>query len=161
VCFVSNKPINYTLHNMGSEGGEKEKNENSKNLDFWMIRPCEMYKNEYDDCTSIKSRLHQIFVHGNTVDCNHWHEDYSNCLKWKKSNDINAAETLVLSEKIKIRNRLKSFYANDVWETRRNPPENWNDPLPEYIAKRRAYSTLNDTLDDQSKEKNNSLCSIM
>lgn len=67
-----------------------------------------------------------------------------------------------MSEKIKIRNRWKSFYANDVWETRSNPPENWNDPLPEYIAKRQAYSTLKDTLDDHSKEKNSdSFCSIM
>jgi len=50
-----------------------------------------MYNNEYSECTSISSRLHQMFVHGSTVDCNHWHEDYINCLKWKKDKNIQAA----------------------------------------------------------------------
>jgi len=50
-----------------------------------------MYNNEYSECTSISSRLHQMFVHGSTVDCNHWHEDYINCLKWKNDKNIQAA----------------------------------------------------------------------
>jgi len=53
-----------------------------------------MYNSEYGECTSISSRLHQMFVHGNTVDCNHWHEDYINCLKWKKDKNIQAAVTI-------------------------------------------------------------------
>lgn len=32
-----------------------------------------------------------MFVHGNTEDCNHWHEDYTRCLKWKNDKDIKAA----------------------------------------------------------------------
>jgi len=39
------------------------------------------------------SRLHQIFVHGSTVNCNNWHEDYTNCLKWKNDKNIQAAVT--------------------------------------------------------------------
>ncbi|KAF0759549.1 UPF0545 protein [Aphis craccivora] len=132
--------------------------EKSKDLDLWMIRPCEMYNNEYSECTSISSRLHQMFVHGSTVDCNHWHEDYINCLKWKNDKNIQAAETLVNSEKMKRNNRWKTFYANNVWENRTSPPENWNDPLPDYIAQRRQNSTLEDELD---KTENKSFCSIM
>lgn len=67
-------------------------------------------------------------------------------------------ETLVNSEKNKRNNRWKTFYANNVWENRTSPPENWNDPLPDYIAQRRQNSTLGDELD---KTENKSFCSIM
>lgn len=62
---------------------------------------------------------------------------------------------------MKVRNRWKLFYANNIWETRSNPPENWNDPLPEYIAKRRSNSILKDTLGEYSEENSKSFCSIM
>ncbi|XP_060833401.1 UPF0545 protein C22orf39 homolog [Rhopalosiphum padi] len=137
---------------------EENTDAKSKDLDLWMIRPCEMYNNEYSECTSISSRLHQMFVHGSTVDCNHWHEDYINCLKWKKDKNIQAAETLVNSEKMKRKNRWKTFYANNIWENRTSPPENWNDPLPDYIAQRRQTSTFKDAFDETD---NKSFCSIM
>lgn len=35
-----------------------------------------------------------MFVHGSTVDCNHWHEDYINCLKWKNDKNYQAAVTI-------------------------------------------------------------------
>ncbi|XP_025201549.1 UPF0545 protein C22orf39 homolog [Melanaphis sacchari] len=130
----------------------------SKDLDLWMIRPCEIYNNEYSECTSISSRLHQMFVHGSTIDCNYWHEDYTNCLKWKNYKNIQAAETLVNSEKMRRRNRWKTFYANDVWKNRTSPPENWNDPLPDYITQRQQNSTLKDSFDETN---NKSFCSIM
>jgi len=68
-------------------------------------------------------------------------------------------ETLVNSEKTKRNNRLKSFYANNVWENRTSPPDNWNKPLPDYIAKRRTNSTLNDECN--AGIDNKSFCSIM
>ncbi|KAL4112503.1 hypothetical protein QTP88_016275 [Uroleucon formosanum] len=141
---------------------EENTNTKLKDLDLWMIRPCEIYNTEYGECTAISSRLHQMFIHGSTVDCNHWHEDYTNCLKWKNYKNIQAAETLVNSEKKKRNNRWKSFYANNVWENRTSPPENWNEPLPDYIAKRRSNSTLKDAFDECNAEiDNKSFCSIM
>lgn len=134
------------------------------------------------------TRIHQIFIHGHTIDCNSRQEDYINCLKWKKEKDINAAViyfniflfilrvyiswkvhnlfvllkgTLVQSEKNKISNRWKSFYANNVWETRTSPPENWNEQLPDYILQRRPNSTFKDTLDEYNDQNNKSFCSIM
>lgn len=57
------------------------------------------------------------------------------------------------------------YYANDVWETRKTPPENWNDPLPDYIKQRKSNSTLKDTLDEfnqnQNEETDKPLCTIM
>lgn len=71
-------------------------------------------------------------------------------------------KTLVNSEKIKRNNRWKSYYANNVWENRTSPPENWNEPLPDYIEKRRPKSTLKDTLDESNTEiDSKSFCSIM
>lgn len=70
--------------------------------------------------------------------------------------------TLVESEKNKRNRRWKSFYANNVWETRKTPPDNWNEPLPDYIAQRRPNSTFKDTLDDYNIETDStSPCSIM
>lgn len=57
----------------------------------FQIRPCEIYKSEYDECTAIASRFHQMFIHGSTVDCNLWHVDYQNCLRWKNDKDIKSA----------------------------------------------------------------------
>lgn len=57
---------------------------------------------------------------------------------------------------------MKSFYENNVWENRKSPPENWNDPLPDYIAQRRQISTLQDAVDKHNQESNsNSFCTIM
>jgi len=43
-----------------------------------------VYKDEYDDCTSIKARFHQYFIFGETLDCNQWNVDYHNCYQWQK-----------------------------------------------------------------------------
>lgn len=66
----------------------------------------------------------------------------------------------MLSEKNKRITRLKSHYANNVWENRTSPPENWNDPLPDYIAKRKSQSTLQDIINEEN-ENSKSFCSIM
>lgn len=43
-----------------------------------------MYKDEYDDCTSIKARFHQYFIFGEILDCEQWKTDYHNCYQWQK-----------------------------------------------------------------------------
>ncbi|XP_050523025.1 UPF0545 protein C22orf39 homolog [Daktulosphaira vitifoliae] len=137
-----------------------EASEDVKSLDTWMIRPCDIYNSEYKECTSIMSRLHQLFIFGNTIDCSQWHKDYQDCYKWKSKKDIKAAESLVQSEKNRRNNRWKTFYANDIWETRTSPPENWNDPLPDYIANRN--STLkNDASKINQQSINEKFCVIM
>lgn len=69
---------------------------------------------------------------------------------------------MIQSEKNKRNNRWSNFYANNVWETRKTPPTNWNEPLPDYIAKRRSMSTLKDNLDEYNTGSNSGpLCSIM
>lgn len=42
---------------------------------------------------------------------------------------------LVESEKKRRKDRIISHYNNNVWTKRKEPPENWNAPLPEYLQK--------------------------
>lgn len=42
---------------------------------------------------------------------------------------------LINSEKQRRAERLYAHYRNDVWQKREKPPENWNDPLPEWMQK--------------------------
>ncbi|PSN39173.1 hypothetical protein C0J52_20383 [Blattella germanica] len=82
---------------------------------LWMVRPCDLYKEEYSDCTSIKARFHQYFIHGESVDCSQWKRDYDNCVRWE--------------------NNKNSKALNNVWTKRDGPPPDWNKPLPEKFQK--------------------------
>ncbi|KAL6264906.1 hypothetical protein P5V15_005000 [Pogonomyrmex californicus] len=113
---------------------EADKEKASRQYD-WSIRPCILYKDEYDDCTSIKARFHQYFIFGESIDCNQWKIDYDNCYQWQKYKSEEAYTKLIQSEKQRRLNRLQSHYQNNVWERREKPPENWNAPLPEWMEK--------------------------
>lgn len=76
------------------------------------MRPCMMYKDEYDDCTSIKARFHQYFIFGETIDCNQWKTDYNNCYQWQKYK----------SEEAYVR-RLLQVFRRCVWVYREIIPE--------------------------------------
>ncbi|KAJ9582390.1 hypothetical protein L9F63_003243 [Diploptera punctata] len=104
-------------------------------VDVWQIRPCELYKEEYNDCTSIKARFHQYFVHGETIDCTQWKRDYDNCIRWKNDNNSKAMKELLDSEKDRRLKRLEGHFKNNVWAKRTEPPEDWNKPLPERFVK--------------------------
>lgn len=133
----------------------------------WMIRPCEMYKEEHKECRSIRGRFHQYFVFGELLDCTQWKIDYDNCYLWNKYNNEKAYEDLVNSEKTRRFNRLKGHYSNNVWEKRTTrPPENWNAPLPDWIEEKNKYSYLkiaNEKLKAGKSEvvAKNSSCTIL
>ncbi|XP_050438606.1 UPF0545 protein C22orf39 homolog [Adelges cooleyi] len=136
-----------------------ESNTEVSDLDTWLIRPCDIYKFEYKNCTSMMSRLHQLFIYGKTIDCRQHHKDYLECCKWKSKHDTKAAEALIQSEINKRNERWKNHFANNIWENRTTPPENWNDPLPDYIADRK--SSLNFDNFDYDEAANSKKCSIM
>lgn len=62
--------------------------------DDLQIRDCEIYKDEYKECTSFRARFHQYFIYGETLDCNQWKKDYNNCCKWTEDGDVKAAVSL-------------------------------------------------------------------
>ncbi|XP_033340866.2 synaptic plasticity regulator PANTS isoform X1 [Megalopta genalis] len=108
----------------------------------WMIKPCQIYNEEYRDCKSIKARFHQYFVFGDTIDCTQWKTDYNNCYIWEKYKSERAYAKLIDSEKNRRMERLHGHYSNDVWERRDKPPENWNAPLPEWLQQKVETSYL-------------------
>nr|CAD7412093.1 unnamed protein product [Timema poppensis] len=97
------------------------------------IRPCDIYKEEYSDCTSIKARFHQYFIHGEMVDCSQWKKDFNNCSKWTLDQNIDAMQDLVLSEQDRRRKRFQAHNNNTVWQKRAQPPADWNKPLPDWL----------------------------
>ncbi|KAH7956101.1 hypothetical protein HPB52_006018 [Rhipicephalus sanguineus] len=43
---------------------------------------------------------------------------------------------VVKSEEKRKHDRLKASRDNDVWQLRSKPPEDWNAPVPEWMAKK-------------------------
>ncbi|KAG5871997.1 hypothetical protein JTB14_030839 [Gonioctena quinquepunctata] len=139
----------------------------SQPKDEWMIRRCSVYDEEYSDCTSFKARFNQYFIFGKTLDCSQWKKDSINCYKWTEKQDVKAASELIQAEKTRRKERLLPHYANDVWEKRKAPPEDWNKPLPEYLQKEYEYTYLNVKSKEMkgeippSLDVNFKLCTIM
>jgi len=119
----------------------------------WMVKPCKFYREEYNDCKSIKARFHQYFVHGETLDCNQWNEDYNNCCAWGNKEDIKALKELTESEQVRAKTRLKAHFGNDVWENRASPPSDWNSELPKDIKKEYESSFLKIKADELKSGK--------
>ncbi|KAI8782636.1 UPF0545 protein [Biomphalaria glabrata] len=97
--------------------------------DIWLIRPCEVYKEEYKDCKSLLSRVYQHYVYGTQQDCSQWMTDFNNCMKFRLTRDTEAAVSLVAIETERRQKRLQLAKDNDVWEYRKRPPPEWLAPL--------------------------------
>ncbi|XP_066978259.1 synaptic plasticity regulator PANTS [Macrobrachium rosenbergii] len=101
----------------------------------WLVRPCERYKEEYSDCTSIKAKFHQYFINGETADCSQWKTDYNRCLDFRNKRDLKALEDVITSERLRRIKRLEGHHQNNVWEPRESPPDDWSKPIrKEYAA---------------------------
>ncbi|KPI91664.1 PREDICTED: UPF0545 protein C22orf39 homolog [Papilio xuthus] len=131
----------------------------------WLIRDCEVYKDEYKECTSFRGRFHQYFIFGELLDCKQWKRDYDNCCKWENSKDVKAAVAVIESEKQRRLERLRAHYRNDTWKKRDAPPADWDKPLPEWMAKRdeNTYLALKakEMREGKTEETSDSLCTIM
>ncbi|KAM7341920.1 synaptic plasticity regulator PANTS [Cochliomyia hominivorax] len=126
---------------------EKDNNANDARTilkDEWSIRPCAVYKDEYDDCTSFKARFHQYFINGKNTDCTQWQTDYKNCMRYRDSNgnNVEAGIAVIKSEEERRLKRFHGHYANNVWEKRKSPPADWSKPLPEWMEKKNENSYL-------------------
>lgn len=136
-------------------------------ISYFQIRPCFLYQDEHSDCTSLKARFNQYFIHGFTIDCDQWKQDYKNCQKWEDKKDLDAATKVIRSEEKRRLDRLQPHYGNNVWTKRDAPPEHWNAPLPEWLAERQKNTFLEiksremkgEKVDDPDAGKG--FCSIM
>ncbi|XP_058822675.1 UPF0545 protein C22orf39 homolog [Topomyia yanbarensis] len=128
-------------HNLPSQPKTPEQEEVFRNL--WSIRPCFFYSEEYDDCTSIKARFNQYFIHGESIDCTQWKRDFDNCVRFERNQqDTKSALQLIESERERRMNRLGAHYRNDVWKKREQAPKDWSKPLPEKMQKEYEQSYL-------------------
>ena len=103
----------------------------------WMLRECEDYKDEYKGCSSMKGKLYMYYHNGKITSCNEWKQNYEDCKLWVDNTDESAAKRIIEREEIRISERLKGHFENDVWESRtpaEMPPADWNKPLPEHLA---------------------------
>ncbi|XP_034241350.1 UPF0545 protein C22orf39 homolog [Thrips palmi] len=134
--------------------------DNPSELRTNLIRPCETYKDEYDECLSSKGRRQQIFVHGEVLDCEQWSKDFKNCQKWTWKSDEDAAKSIIESEMRRLDDRLKPHLFNQVWKKRDKPPEDWNKPLPEFMElNKNSYLNLINEKGEESVQLRNQ-CSI-
>jgi len=100
---------------------------------IWMIRPCQVYKDEWDECGTVSGRLHQRYVYGKTLDCQKWMSDFEFCKEYQKTKDLRFAEPIIVQELERRQTRLKGADGNTVWEYRESPPPEWDAPLPEHL----------------------------
>jgi len=116
--------------------------------DAWMVRPCEMYKEEYKDCKSIKQRFQQYFIYGASQDCSQWKSDYDHCLQWRACKDKESIMTVIESERRRREQRLRSSTYPEVWATRSAPPSDWNSPLPDWMVEEHKQTYLQKKLEE-------------
>eukprot|EP00095_Tigriopus_kingsejongensis_P011380 maker-scaffold68_size422247-snap-gene-0.10 protein:Tk11380 transcript:maker-scaffold68_size422247-snap-gene-0.10-mRNA-1 annotation:"upf0545 protein c22orf39 homolog" len=140
----------------------------------WLLRHCTSYKMEHQHCAKWSTRLHQRFILGEPSSCEDWQSNFMDCARWDQNQDLEAAARVIEREKSRIGGRMKDHFANDVWEKRTHPPEDWNKPLPPHLAEMAEGSWLQHcdrgTLNESAVESANSLanrisaslfCSIM
>ncbi|KAJ6641372.1 UPF0545 protein C22orf39 [Pseudolycoriella hygida] len=136
------------------------------NENKWAMRPCFLYKEEYNDCKSIKGRFNQYFIHGESIDCQQWKRDYDNCSRYEDKQDLKSAQALIESEAERRKERFRAHFDNDVWTKRKAPPPDWDKALPEWLQKRNE-NTLLDVKSRQAKGEDihligeRYLCTIM
>ncbi|VDI00669.1 Hypothetical predicted protein [Mytilus galloprovincialis] len=137
--------------------------QNSENLpdDVWLIRECDIYKEEYDTCKSRKGRRHQWYTLGCKLDCSKWEDDYKNCLLYTKSNDVEAANKIIENEKERYFARRKASLGNNMWEYRDSPPEDWNKPVPGWENKVSLFKAYNMGKKPIPQEEERSSCTIL
>ncbi|XP_067670861.1 synaptic plasticity regulator PANTS-like [Haliotis asinina] len=97
--------------------------------DIWLLRPCELYKEEYSDCESVGGRFHQYYIHGSKQDCRKWKEDFENCMAFRQSPSEEVVEKILQHERERREERLSNARDNDVWEYRKEAPSDWNAPV--------------------------------
>lgn len=110
--------------------------------DKFLVRPCERYRELFKSCSSLKNRIYQYYIYGETIDCRHYKEHHDNCMAFRKTRDTNHLDSIIDWEKKYIEVRKMSEKQNDVWQPRKAPPTSFDGPLPEFIQNNHRNSYL-------------------
>lgn len=117
--------------------------------DGHLVRPCERYNELYRGCKTIRSRIQQYYVYGETLDCSPHKNNYKACLQYRHTRDASHLDTIIEWEKNLINTRLKTVEQNTTWKRRETPPADFDRPLPEFLKKRSQRSIFRN-LDQKS-----------
>lgn len=106
------------------------------------VRPCERYNEFYNSCKSLGGRLHQYYVYGELLDCSAHKENHRACLDYRKTRDFDKLKRVIDWEKNFMETRIMAERSNRTWQFRAKPPADFDSPLPDFLARRQASSTL-------------------
>lgn len=106
------------------------------------MRPCKAYRGEYKECKRWKGRFNQYFIFGEMLDCQGWADTYNNCQKYSWRGNKDAAIDVIKSEIERYENRMRPHLENDVWAKREKPPDDWSQPLPQFMVERNQGSYI-------------------
>lgn len=102
--------------------------------------PCDHFKYELKRNCGRLSRFNRWFMSDdqNNLDCDRLKELFFICQKYVSDPQRNLQCLMPLKtyENELARRRIESIKNNDVWELRKEPPSDWNDPLPDWAAER-------------------------
>lgn len=102
----------------------------------WRIRECRDYEYEHVTCDTWGNRLQARYLGKEPEDCSQWKDNFDDCMLWASNADENAAKRIIEREGVRLAERMKAHYENDVWEKRDSPPKNWSAPLPPHLQEK-------------------------
>lgn len=100
-----------------------------------LVRPCERYKELYQLCKSIKNRLYQYYIYGETLDCSPHRNNHEACLSYRNTGNLDLLDPIIAWENQYITSRKMTVSQNKTWQLRQSPPDDFDKPLPAHIEK--------------------------
>ena len=119
-----------------AQSNETKPKEEPKQKPFELFE-CDHYQYELARCGTIRTRITDYYSGSDTQqDCSKYEDLFASCLDWYRSGSQAAFKKLYDYESKLVEERKKASEANDVWEKRTAPPEDWNSPLPDWCVER-------------------------
>lgn len=131
-----------------------EKLDGQKSIQDLNLLPCDHYDFEFKQCSTLKGKFLQYYRGDKPEhECKFYQDLFVDCLKYQRDPSKNLDSLLRLKnyehELVKKRNDSKE--KNDVWKPRKEPPTDWNAPLPDW-----AEDNLKDSFWFKTRSKKNS-----
>ena len=99
------------------------------------LLPCDHYEYEFKQCSSFKGKFLQYYRGEKPeYECRFYQDLFVDCLKYEREPEKNLDSLIRLRnyENELVNKRKDSTLKNDVWKFRKEPPSDWNAPLPDW-----------------------------
>lgn len=111
------------------------KSERQKSAMELTLLPCDHFEHEFKDCSNLKGKLLQYYRGEKPeYECKFYQNLFVDCLKYEREPEKNLDSLIRLRnyENGLVKKRKDSLLKNDVWKLRKEPPSDWNAPLPDW-----------------------------